>query len=503
MNDYILRFSDRTKTETVQVPSMPPGINTVDTSLNLVGRGYPAYGEKIAENFLHLLENFSSPVPPENPIEGQLWYDTSNPRRKVLRIMDGTASATRWPSVSGIYQQGNNPKLSPSAGLKNGDIWVDTVNSQLKIFNNNEWTLVGPLVSSGSAKTGPETWEFTENIAPFQTRRVILNWVAGQVVSVISSGPQFIPSTYPPGMEGFSIIKPGVNLTNKIISSSESYLYSGTAENSNKLGNVPSTEYVLNNRDQNITSSFTFVSPDDSSGRGRYGILLKLFENSGSNQNSISSKYIQFYKLSNDAIIFNSEQDGSIRLEVAGTPTSQIRIEKNLVTVNTSTVINGSLSVGNNISSKTVNVLSTLTVNNNILVGGSLQVTGNTTSSGILYIGTAVGSGAGIIPNNTSTYDIGSSSKPFRSVYAENVYTSNYNYLPGELKLWAGSPTAVLPEGWMYCTGTNLSTSTYIDLFNVIGYYYGGSDDTFYIPDLSVTSTQGSVTVPTYYIIKT
>jgi hypothetical protein len=96
---YTLRFSDISKPQTVTVPDMPPGINTIDTSLNLVGKNYPNYGEKIAENFLHLLENFSGPLPPENPIEGQLWYDTSDPTNKVLRIMDGTTTSTLLATI--------------------------------------------------------------------------------------------------------------------------------------------------------------------------------------------------------------------------------------------------------------------------------------------------------------------------------------------------------------------------------------------------------------------
>jgi hypothetical protein len=139
---YTLNFSDPTKQTTITVPDMPPGINTVDTSLNLVGRAYPNYGQKFAENFLHLLENFASPLPPTNPIEGQLWFDTSDPAHKVLRIMDGTASAVRWPSANGIYQQSSDPNVSYA--VKNGDIWVDTNSNNLKIWNGLSWQIVGP-----------------------------------------------------------------------------------------------------------------------------------------------------------------------------------------------------------------------------------------------------------------------------------------------------------------------------------------------------------------------
>lgn len=47
-----------------------------DTSLLLYGRDVPNYGERVAENFVQLLENFAGPAQPQNPIEGQLWFDT-------------------------------------------------------------------------------------------------------------------------------------------------------------------------------------------------------------------------------------------------------------------------------------------------------------------------------------------------------------------------------------------------------------------------------------------
>ena len=57
-------------------------VNT-QTDLSLIGKGYAGYGEVIAENFLHLLENFSNTSAPTKPIEGQLWYDSTNSQLKV------------------------------------------------------------------------------------------------------------------------------------------------------------------------------------------------------------------------------------------------------------------------------------------------------------------------------------------------------------------------------------------------------------------------------------
>lgn len=67
---------------------------TIDntTSLTLLGKKYPKYGGKVAENFVYLLENFANSTSPVNPLKGQLWYDTTN---SLLKLWNGTA----WVSL--------------------------------------------------------------------------------------------------------------------------------------------------------------------------------------------------------------------------------------------------------------------------------------------------------------------------------------------------------------------------------------------------------------------
>jgi hypothetical protein len=52
-------------------------LNTTSTSLTLTGKGINNYGEIQQENFLHLMEHFSSGVPPQNPTIGQIWFNTA------------------------------------------------------------------------------------------------------------------------------------------------------------------------------------------------------------------------------------------------------------------------------------------------------------------------------------------------------------------------------------------------------------------------------------------
>jgi hypothetical protein len=203
--------------------------NTQATSLELIGRNYPGYGQAIATNLVHLLENFSSSSPPNNPIEGQIWFDTSDPTNKKLRVNDGSATGSNWSPVNGVYQQSTQP-----SSVKIGDIWVDTASQQMKIYNGREFVLVGPNVSSNTI-TGsyPETvTDITGN-----PHEIIINYVDGNAISVISQDT-FVPYVT---IDGFSLIESGVNL-------SETSILNGNAKSSYNLAvTSPSIENVSAN----------------------------------------------------------------------------------------------------------------------------------------------------------------------------------------------------------------------------------------------------------------
>lgn len=85
---YSVNYSDLEKSPIIVSTST----NNTSTSVNLVGKNYIGYGELIAANFLHLLENFASPTSPSTPVEGQLWYDTADTGNKILKISQGFGS---------------------------------------------------------------------------------------------------------------------------------------------------------------------------------------------------------------------------------------------------------------------------------------------------------------------------------------------------------------------------------------------------------------------------
>jgi len=58
-----------------------------DHGLTFVGKGVLNWGEAYSRNFKSLATNFASAISPNNPLEGQLWFDTTF---KQLKIWDGT-----------------------------------------------------------------------------------------------------------------------------------------------------------------------------------------------------------------------------------------------------------------------------------------------------------------------------------------------------------------------------------------------------------------------------
>ena len=75
------------KTDGTLLTDLIDGVLDTDTTdLALVGRNYTGFGEFLNENFIKLLENFANPNEPINPLRGQIWYDTSENK---LKIFDG------------------------------------------------------------------------------------------------------------------------------------------------------------------------------------------------------------------------------------------------------------------------------------------------------------------------------------------------------------------------------------------------------------------------------
>ena len=214
---YTINFTDVTNKGSVTVEDND--INT-QTSLSLVGRNTTSYGVEFNQNFLKLLENFANTTAPSNPVEGQLWYD-STAGNEQLKVYDGT----QWVASGGLKKATNEPEASNSL---TGDLWVDTDNQQLYLYTGSGWTLIGPEYAGG-LNTGvvPVQLIGQDNI-DYTALQVEVN---AKPVAIISADT-FTPRAQ---INGFSQINPGINLSTADITGDGAARFYGPAEQAENL----------------------------------------------------------------------------------------------------------------------------------------------------------------------------------------------------------------------------------------------------------------------------
>lgn len=117
------------------------------TSITLIGKNYSGYGLVLDQNFVKLLENFSSNSAPSNPLQGQTWFDNSAGNRKLNVCYDGV----NFKPLANLSVNETSP-----TGSTAGDLWWDPITGQLKAYDGRRFVTVGPAVAS----TTDANWTF-------------------------------------------------------------------------------------------------------------------------------------------------------------------------------------------------------------------------------------------------------------------------------------------------------------------------------------------------------
>lgn len=459
-------FSDPTKAATpIVVEDGKPGQpgNTVDTSLTLLGKNASGYAKSIATNFVQLLENFASPDPPTNPIEGQIWYDNDTKR---LRINDSTAGGANWKPLNGVYQQSNEPDTALA-----GDLWIDTSRNQVFMTSDGvAWTLVGPNFSQ-TLKTGPYAETIKDKYGKDHT--VIKNYINDTVIEVISP-ETFTPSTI---ISGFDNLEAGINLN----SSYSTKLNASALSAENLLVTVPYTEtvpgnsFVRNdisntiNASLNIQESLTIgINPTFILSKGNQGYINDF-------RNTFEGGQFSF-KISNNNILTEILKiDGEnkrvgINVGESSKPSADLHVKGDVLiegqlSVGTPTVGLGLSISGPTIFSSSISVVGTSTLSTSTI--RSLLTVGNSNDT----LGTTI-----IAPAVTNIHNIGSSTKKFANIYATNFWGTVQGNLIGAATSLANTST------WQL--GGQISGS--LKRNNVVTSFKGESG--IYIFDASLTS---------------
>jgi hypothetical protein len=182
--------------------TVPDGsVDTTTIDLSLIGKNAPTYGEAQNENFVRLLENFSSGTAPARPLKGQLWYDAGGENR--IKVYNGTG----WRPISGAIVSTGEPGVTQSVV---GDVWMNSNTGQLYVRHSTGWRLVGPVWSVLDNTLGVQVDQVTDS-GTDTTKKVLGLYSNGERIGIVSNHTAFTTT-----ITGFSTIGKGITLNSSL-----------------------------------------------------------------------------------------------------------------------------------------------------------------------------------------------------------------------------------------------------------------------------------------------
>ncbi len=356
------------KTDGTIVATVADGqIDNLSTDLTLIGKNYSGFGEALNENFVKLLENFSSTSAPTQPIRGQIWFDTAELKLKVY-------NGTEFVPVSSATVSNTQPTT-----LATGDLWFDNVAGQLYFFDGTRPILLAPAYSATQGLSGLKVESILDTLN--QTRVITYLYNNGILLGIFAKD-SFTPKTEIIGYSGS--IQPGFNA-----GTLAGLKFNVTVTNSEQLGGAPATTYIRADTSNAINGQLR-ITTDLGVVVGGAG-QMSLYVTSGdvfmSNSATDKNLILNVRKGINqeDAILVNSSSriielykdypDSQVSIGGSLIITGDLTVEGTTTTINTTNVA---------VEDKNIVLANVATPSNATADGGGITIKG-TTDKTILY----------------------------------------------------------------------------------------------------------------------
>ena len=474
-----------------------PSFPVKTTSINFIGKNFSNFGDAQNENFLWLLENFANTTQPNNPLTGQIWFN-SNPTVNRPSVFDGT----NWKSLATLQYSNTttdaliNNGSTPFVANYPGDMWFDSSAKQLYVITSTgtDKTLVGPegVPGFGTTRMLSTVMSDTVNVK----HPVIQATVDGELIGVISS------ATFSSNTTNFNTVYKGITLTTGSVVTAtalRAITVNGTSIFATDLSassagitslnatNIVSTIVTATTINSTILTTGAVGTNGTLTGQWKLtnGSLITPTTDLANNLGTSSLKFGNVYA----GTINTNNLTGTIILDGIIIPSA-----------NDSQNFGTSGTRWNNVYTKTVEATA---------VNASTVNATNITASGTLNGALAVTSMVDAFSNTINRFDIDGTftrnsdailpSQKSIKTYVDTAITNLSNSLLATiaaLQSQLGNVSSVLsgtifytanstvPAGYLLCNGALISTTTYSALFSAIGYTYGGSGATFKLPDL-------------------
>jgi hypothetical protein len=230
----------------------------VSTSITLIGKNVNAYGQDINNNFVGLLENFANISEPRSPVQGQLWFDTTEGRMKVY-----TTSSFKPVGAPTIG-------TTPPASAMTGDFWVHPTEKLLYFYAGGTWLPSSKIYSDTGGKTG---WIAEAVPTIGNTSTVVANFYVNDdlVAAATDLTINLNPSSSYASLYGTNTLMPGITMV-------PGYKIYGTATNALAVEGLSPSNFIQKGVYQSTTGTIDILN-NTGLGIGTYTDLRLMVSN--------------------------------------------------------------------------------------------------------------------------------------------------------------------------------------------------------------------------------